>query len=235
LYKYLYLDKLKPEGEQSGDMAFGSALHLGLQTTLTMGDSSKGVEAFSTYWWLQTTKRLKYTRYGASELQEMGEVFLSRFARLHAKKIKPHQMEVRLYGEYAGIKLEGTPDVVGEFEGVPSIIDFKTSGYPYNKARTITSEQMMLYAHLTNNPAIRQVVYIVFVKGREPRIQILKRPFSDSELKAALDNIVVQAKELDNKVVFSQNRNGCGYQGGLCPFPELCYPELTKEEINEIK
>lgn len=227
LYKYLYLDKIKPEVEQSGDMAFGSAIHFALEQHLRDGDDI--VNSFEVYWNGEVKNNLKYGRYKHEELREMGIVLLERFKRLHAKKIKPIQLETRLYGELKGESVEGTPDCIGEFEGIKSIIDFKTSGVRYHKDKAQISEQMTLYNHLYNPDEILQYVYIVFIKGQTPSIQIVKYTPCLTEFTKMLENIETQINQLEilqganNPVLYSRNTSQCIRGEIMCPFFDKCW------------
>lgn len=214
-------------------MAFGSAIHLGIESFLT-GDDGK--EDFITYWDIEKTKDNRYSRYGWSELRAQGLILLSKFSTRYAKRIKIHQMEQRLYGEYKDIKLEGTPDVVGDFDGVPSIIDFKTSGANYHKEKIRTAEQLYLYSYLAKkhlNYEVKQIVYIVLVKGNTPSIQTaLVRELNQEESNRVLEDIYTDCKQLELmqvKKTFTRNLNSCIFgEKGECDFFRTCFP---KEKI----
>lgn len=228
LFKYLYLDKLKPNTPDSGDMKFGTALHMGLNVMLS--GEGDGVEYFTLYWDAQKTLENAYTRFKWSELREQGIVFLERFKRLHMKHFKPFFMEKREYGNIGDIRVEGTPDFVGTYKDVMSLVDFKTSATRYNPEKADISEQMHLYAYLVeqNNPDIKieQLVYVVFIKGTTPSIQVVVSPINRDRMKVILENIRLQGEELNARIEkdkWTKNFNGCGYQGGYCQFPERCY------------
>lgn len=232
LYKHLYIDKLTPEGPKSGDMAFGSAIHLAIETMLKQGGDWE--LDFKLFWEAEKLKDNTYTRNDWKALEEQGIKLLSRFERLHLKKFKPFMIEQTLTGTIRDIQLYGTPDFVGEYEGVRSVVDFKTAGYRYPKERLFTSEQMLLYTHLVNQSLkedyVKQLVYIVFIKGNEPSIQTLVRTVDKEDLKQALSNIDMQAcqlRELETTQLYTKNYNGCA-NGGKCQFFSKCFPHIKE-------
>lgn len=228
-YKYLYVDKLVQPGLPSADMAFGSAVHFAMEELFEGKDP---LQAFHVYWDQGKTK-LKYGRFQADRLEVIAEILLPRFQKLHAKKFVPYQSEIRLYGELNGIKLEGTPDMLGLYEGVESVIDFKTAAYRYPPEKVVLNEQMILYAYLAQTVAhypVKQVVYKVFTKERDPTIQTLVQELTPELLANTLANITVQCKNLDHlreTNQWSQNRNSCLMGEVRCAFFDTCWPLST--------
>lgn len=100
--------------------------------------------------------------------------------RLHISELKPFLkrinniwfLEERLYSDH--LKVAGTVDCIAEFDGVLSIIDFKTSRKP-KKAEWIKSYFMQgsAYAacfHELTGIAIKQVVIIMVVNNDDPQL-----------------------------------------------------------------
>lgn len=238
-YKLLYVDKLIPTVPKNADLMFGSAVHFALEQYLTSSADIK--EAFHIYWDRECEK-LSYGRFKQGELETQADILLTRFVNLHAKKIKVKQLEQRLYGTLHGdsnslIKVEGTPDLIGEYSGKLSIIDFKTAGYRYPNEKIFLNEQMYLYSHLArqNKFDIEQIVYIIFIKGSVPSIQTLVRPLDIVELDKVLVNIKAQCLQLDNlhkTNQWSYNSNSCKMGARQCDFFEQCWKGY-KNEPNE--
>jgi len=184
-FKLLYVDKLKPTiTSKSADLVFGSAVHFSLENYLKDGDDP--VESFKAYW-TPETPNLEYGRHNQACLESNAEALLPRFVRLHAKKFTVHQTEERLFGtlrEGSKVRLEGTPDLLGDYEGIPSVVDFKTAGYRYPKEKIFLNEQMFLYAHLARQQGypVKQLVHIVFIKGNTPSIQTLTLEIEETHL-----------------------------------------------------
>lgn len=228
LFKHLYVDKLTPSGPESGEMKFGTGLHLAINTVLAKdGDATAN---FDMFWDIQKTVDNAYGRFTWAELRDMAHVFISRFERLHAKKFKPHSMEERLHGRIGNSEISGTPDFIGEYNGVPSIVDFKTAGSRYNPEKATIAEQLFLYAYLARETLgyiAKQVVFIVFVKGPNPSIQSITADITTGQLNMVVENVLLQMQELEVKIEsgkFTKNLNGCGFGGARCQFPTRCYP-----------
>lgn len=168
-YKLRYIDGI--ETPSNLDLQFGTALHFGLQTMLS-GEPGYAQD-FEGYWNHQ--KHLDGSaRYSWEDLLRQGLTLLERFERMYLKKFKLFKQEERLESELNGIRCHGTPDFIGDFDGIPSIVDFKTASYSYHKECAQTSEQMIFYAWLAEKTlgfSAQQVVYIPFIKGDTPRIQ----------------------------------------------------------------
>ena len=228
-FRLVYVDKLKPTAiTKSADLVYGSSIHFALENYLKDGDDP--VESFKAYW-APEAANLEYGRHIQGCLESNAETLLSRFVRLHAKKFKVHQMEERLYGtirEGSTVRLEGTPDLLGEYEGTPSVVDFKTSGYRYPKEKIFLNEQMFLYAHLARQAGynVKQLVYYVFIKGNTPSIQTLALPLEDDYLKKVLANIEIQCDNLDKlreSGQWSYNSNSCQMGERKCDYFEHCW------------
>lgn len=219
-------------------MKFGTAIHMGVEAILT---GNKGyIELFELFWGLEQTRNNNYGRFGWEALREQGITLLTRFNRLHKKKFEVFEMEQRLYGSIDDIKVEGTPDLLGLYEGKKTVVDFKTSGFKYDKAKILASEQLHLYAYLAEQSGRfqpEQVAYVVFVKGPEPSIQCkgLITPIDRGRISTILANVRQQAKDIEFKIAnntFTRNFANCVGYGQKCSFYGECYDKVEiKEEI----
>lgn len=234
-YKLLYVDKLTQEGKHSADLQFGTSMHFAIENYLV--HKSDPVESFKMSW-EPAAHELEYGRMGREALEINADILLPRFERLHAKKIKVEQIEQRLFGTLKGsmgdIKVEGTPDVLGQYEGVPSVIDFKTSGFRYPKEKVYLAEQMYLYAHLAaqNGFKTEQVVFMVLIKGTTPSIQVLTRKITQGEIDRVISNIYIQCQALNKAEVsdlWSRNTNSCIMGERKCGFYQQCWEGYKNE------
>ena len=132
-------------------------------------------------------------------------------------------------------ELEGTPDLVGEYLGVPSIIDFKTSSRKYDPRQTIADEQMRGYALMLEKEGLytaEQIVHIPFVKHHtNPRIQtpiIIK--LTEETKAGTIENIENTCTEIREKKVFIKNTKQCVSGPIICPFFEKCHGDYKKEK-----
>jgi len=221
-YKFRYIDGIKEPGSESIDLHFGTAMHMGLESILSQNKDYQ--DLFNMYWDSIKEKELSVGALDWPTLKSHSEVFLSRFDRLHAKKFDKGDLEVQLEHE----DIYGTPDFIGEYEGVLSVVDFKTSSRPYIKER-LESEQMKIYAYLYHKKTgvlPKQVVYNVLVKMPEPRIQVLKADITDKGIESAMQNVRKQIELLEivkEKDLYTKNINSCMKGSYRCAYYELCH------------
>lgn len=220
-YKLIKIDGLKIP--QTGDMAFGSALHAGIHAALE-NDNAESV--FDLYWNSEKDKGLGFGRHNWEQLKDMGEKFMARFQRMHARKFVPQRMEERLYAEYKGIKFEGTPDFIGAYEGQLTVFDWKTSAYRYDKDKPEVALQLYLYAYLAmqNIKDFKPEVlgYLVFCKGTES-IQTLTWPFDENRMHELLESMHTYCSKVDLKKDFPKNPNACIMGSMKCHFFKQCW------------
>lgn len=220
-YKYLFIDKLKAETE-SGDMTFGSALHSALNADLTGQDGSA---VFELFWSSYKDKPLEYGRYKWADLAKLGTKFLQTFRTKYAPRIKLEFAETRLYGEYRGTKLEGTPDCLATFDGTRTLIDFKTSGQNYSADKGTIALQLYLYAYLliqNGHGPIDKLAYFVFNKGTGCIQTPLILDFSEERMKQFL-NQMTDHIELLSESTHCKNVGACLDYGKRCPFWTRCH------------
>lgn len=220
-FKYCYVDQLEPD-YVSGDLNFGSALHSGINAILQGED---GRQVFEIYWESYREKEVIYGRYGWEQLAALGTRFLTNFQSRHAKKYQLEQAEIRLYSEYNGTKLEGTPDFYGIYDGKRSLRDFKTSGYAYPKEKALTSLQLNLYTYLVHkngSPYPETLGYTVFNKGTGC-IQDLTWEFSEEKMYDALQSMCSYSEILSQGEKYPQNLNSCQMGASKCQYWSRCH------------
>lgn len=236
LYTYLYIDKLKVEEKESLALHFGTALHSALNALL---EGSDGNAAFTAYWDSVANMDFESGRHNHANLSDMGHIFIDRFQKLHLKNYKLLHGETRLFGSSpTGIQLEGTPDAIAEYKGKLSLIDFKTSSSRYQDGRVEASDQLRLYAYLAQQHygiKIEQLVYVVFIKQKEPSIQVLVQDLNQDELIIRIFNIEVQCSQLQAalKMQVAKNHNACFNYGRRCQYFNLCHPENKVDTDNK--
>jgi hypothetical protein len=231
-FKYKNIDNLDDNSDKSADLAFGTALHMGLQD---LYEGGTGIDCFNVYWNSLENSGLTYGRVGHRELENLGNVFIERFERLHKKKFEPMYIEQRVEVPKDGFIMAGTADLIAKYEGKVSVIDYKTAGYAYDKYKIIHNEQMYNYAYLVEKNygiKVEQVVYVVFVKNpREPRIQIISKSLNDEKLNYMLSNMdnvckrILKDKENND---FTRNPSSCVIGKNVCPFFNLCFKDASE-------
>lgn len=180
-------------------------------------DGEDPMLTFELYWESVRGKELTYSRFDWSGLQELGRVFIPRFLKLHAKKFKPFKFEERVSMPIGdGHTIEGTADFIGDFEGVPSIVDFKTSAGEYSHSKLLKNQQLWIYAAQAEHTwgyKAEQIVYMVFIKGQE-RIQIVKHPITKPKLDSMLKDVADMCNDLATRKTFPRNPECyCNFQG----------------------
>ncbi len=222
-YKYVVLDKIKPEGVESGDLAFGSALHFAINGIL-LGDD--GEELFRIYWASYRMKDLVYSRFKWEELRELGLNFCAKFKRLHAPKYEIVSAEVRLKADYEGLKLEGTPDFLGKYKDKISLRDFKTAGYNYMPEKQQIALQLNFYAYLVlQNKLVDRIDtlgYTVFNKGTSS-IQDMTWDFDENVMNNLLKDMKEYCVMTENQTQHPKNPNACLMGKNKCEFFENCW------------
>jgi hypothetical protein len=229
-FKLLYVDRLKAPVAHKADLSFGTAIHAGVQAYL---EGENGVDVFTAYWDSEKDKGLAYGRQDHASLRENGIVLLSRFERLHLKHFKPYKLEERIYVTEAGVALEGTPDFIGWYKDVPVIVDWKTAGYRYMPEKLTCNEQMPLYDFMAEKAygwKAEAHLYGVFIKGREPSIQMLQQKSDAAARAATLENVLAVCRELDSRSHWHQNRGGCLMGQYKCDMFGVCFPDKGSGE-----
>ncbi len=221
--KYLNVDKLG-EPAKSGDTAFGTAIHSAIASFLE-GENSR--EVFSILWDLEESKDLQYTRFRWGELKGIGDELLRKYEKGHGKKMELVFGEKRLYGEYKGVKLEGTLDFLGDYNGKMELVDFKTSAYSYDRDKVTCSLQLSLYAYLAEQnglPRPERLSYLTFVKSTKS-IQYTTRAHDGPLMYSQLDSMVNYVKLIEARDMTQEykNPNGCFIGTQRCQFFDKCW------------
>lgn len=223
-YELKHLLKLDDGSDKSGDMAFGTALHLAIQDLFEGGN---GHDVFNVFWEAATNKELEYTRYKHDELAEFGKEFIDLFVP-KMSMFKPLHLEQKLMmpvtAEYG---FSGTADFLGEFKGVKSVVDWKTSALPYTGYKIRCNEQMYGYAELAYNQLqfeAEQAVYVVFIKDhKNPRIQVKVTPLTREKVTKKLDNIKAICHDIHNRTTYHKNSSQCVIGSRVCRFFNTCH------------
>lgn len=217
LYKLQYIDKIE-RPTKSGDMFFGTSVHLALNAYFEGDDP---ISQFNLIWNSIENDAYEFGRFDWHALKAMGLVFIERFVERHAKKYEAFKVEDKLACNINGFNVEGTADFIGLYEGKRSIVDFKTSYSPYDKKKLLSSEQLTLYAimaHALYGYEIEQIVYVVFVKSTT-RIQVLTLDITSQTLHDTLTNVTLMMKDLDSRTQFQKNKINCP----KCAYFNTCY------------
>lgn len=226
-YNMLYLQGYK-HATESGDMHFGTAMHLGIQSHFEGEDA---ITQFRVYWEsIKGHPLITYARYQWKDYANLGEVFLARWVRLHSKKYKLFKSEERIHMKIGEFKYAGTPDFIGYYEDEPAIVDFKTSASEYSVDKLLSNEQLWSYVPLARSLGFDPKVlrYVVFVKGAE-RIQTnVKIVLTEEMLSSKLENMKMQMRDLSTRSEFPKNPSGCFMGTHRCELFSNCFQGENK-------
>lgn len=221
-FDYTYIQKI-PEGATDSDLRFGTALHASLNEELI---NKNGKELFKVYWESEKEKFQDTGRFNWDQLNDLGNKFLTTFGRKYAKDLIVQEAEVRAYSEYKGIKIEGTADFIGTYQGRPCVLDFKSSAYNYKREKSVVALQLYLYSYLATSKlgfVPETLCYMVFNKGTGT-IQVLEWDYKRDKQIEALDNMVkyIQGFQQD-KQEFPKNYNSCIIGTRKCKYWSRCH------------
>lgn len=217
-FKLKYLDKLESTQDKGIDLEFGTAIHAAIAASFEGIDPTT---VFRIHWGSIKDRPLKSYRYNYDMLSGIGDRLLSKWSRLHSSHYKPLHVEKKLQWELGGFKMQGTPDFIGEYKGVLSIVDWKTSNMKYDRRKLEADEQMPLYAYAAKKALgldIKQVVYAPLIKGTESVQTPLVLPISQKDVEKKLDNVIDHMRFLASTETFIKNRKHCG----LCDYWDQC-------------
>jgi hypothetical protein len=223
LFELTRIKGLSDGSEHNGDLLFGSAIHLAIQDILEGGEGTGVFEVFID----SLSDDVVWGKLDKEALLPMGKRLLEIFKEEHKADIVPEHIEQRLEVELNGVKIGGTPDCLGLYKGIPSVIDFKTSAMPYDNIKGFVDAQMPLYAAMAKEIhgfEAKQGVYIVLVKDpRNPRIQVKKQTFDSKFILDRLSNTLLTFKQIEAMKEFPRNSASCKTWAGLCPLFKECY------------
>lgn len=221
--------------ELSGDVAFGSCLHLGIQDLFEGGD---GLDVFSVSWGLNENKALEYSRYKHADLLSIGISLVEIFRDEHMHKFTPALcpktgaplIERRLEGKVGEHAFCGVVDLIGGFSGLLSAVDWKTAAYPYDAYKINVNEQLYGYVDLAAQELginIEQIVYGVGIKDiKNPRWQFKKAVVTKDKQTAILTNMEQTCTDIVTKRdagCFIKNPTACVIGKRVCPFFSKCH------------
>ena len=223
-YRMQYVDGISAGVALSADLAFGTAVHGGLEAMLKGSDF---LELFDLLWEHAGNQGLEYGRFNWEYLADCGRSLLSKFQKQHLKDIEVVKLEERLFGSMGPHKYEGTPDVIGLYKGVPSVMDFKTSAYRYDPDKIVVASQLFDYAVLARqngvDPVPVQAVYFVLVKSSVSVQRPLIYPFEDGLLESCEARTVQWIEIIKQDSSLPRNTSGC-IRGPLkCEYFDKCW------------
>lgn len=215
-------------------LKFGSVVHEVLE-----GYMSNKEVSFERLWAKYKNMEMKYSykENNWQNLNEVGPVLIKRIKAIcSSNKIKSYKykdkfaVEVQdIYDCGDNIYLTRTFDVIGEVQGKPSVIDFKTAAKKYSEGvEEEISEQLTAYSlphSLEGIPQVEQVVFLVGTKAKSPSGQLIEVRRSKERTQQFLDDlhkIAIMVREGN----YFRDRSvlNCGTANNqYCQYYSLCY------------
>lgn len=168
-YRLHYVERLRPKIPDAG-LIFGQVVHRALAAFFE--DGIEPTTSFASAWSDLEDEVMSFGRSESWEtLLKKGVALLTKFLREEAPRLggitaieKPFWLAVTTLN----LPLVGVIDLVADFDGVRTVIDFKTAAAAYQAHEVALSDQLTAY-HLAE-PDVEQVALCVLVKTKEPRI-----------------------------------------------------------------
>ena len=223
-YKLNVLDSTDRVTDLNPNLIFGTTVHEALNTMLKY-DYEMSVSVFEMAWKVHKDRPVRWDRDSWDDYRSMGITFLRKFDQYQLKRFKYLSGEKRLYAAYEGINLEGTPDAVVEYDGIHTLVDFKTSAYNYDKDRVRASLQLYLYAYLCLRNGIRvdQVMYLPFIKNTGSIQTPLIETIDNDKMHNMLDDMKEYVSLLSVNTTFPKNVNSCIVGTNKCDYFNYCW------------
>lgn len=195
--------------QRSSALEYGTALHLGIRTIL---DGEDGVEPFIMYWDSLKDTHMQYYEHSWKNLRELAvDNFLPNFKSRHSKKFSNYSQELQMStGFLDKHSIKGTADFFGSYEGIPTVVDWKTSSRAYRKNKIEVNLQLYVYAKLikeTQGITPKQIMYKVFNK-KDGSINTLKKELTESEIDDSFKLIENAAKNMLHAIETKQLHHG---------------------------
>lgn len=222
-YKLQWILDITAEGLKSSDLAFGTALHTGVAAYLY---GNEGIDVFTKAWQALDLREYQWYEFDWDAYYEIGCTLLEKFNKYHKKHYKPVLIEERQYGLIGAVKYEGTPDFVGEYKGVPSLIDFKTTKYRYEKSKIEVADQLYSYCHLliqNNVYTPKQIILLPFCKTTMSIQDPLIKSVTKESIHDKVENMKLWIGDLQKRTIFPQNHNSCILGKRKCEFFDRCH------------
>lgn len=169
-YRLYYVENVRPKTPDA-TLLFGRTIHQALEALFRNGTDP--VTAFADAWDPLEDTSIRYkSRESWEILNAKGIALLEKFVADELTRIG----EVRTVEKSFELSITGfdSPflgviDLIADFDGTPTVIDFKTSASAYAAHEVALSDQLTAYQ--LAEPQIEQTALCVLVKTKEPKIE----------------------------------------------------------------
>jgi hypothetical protein len=187
---------------KSSALEFGTAMHSAIEAAF---DGDDPIALFTMYWDSLKGVEMQYYQHSWEDLRDLAvNKFIPNFVSRHRKKFgkvitREQKLSMPFLGDHT---LEGTMDLLSEYEGVVTLTDWKTSTAPYKQSKIEKNPQMYIYAALAkanNLPVPEQLQYKVFVKTTGNIQTIQRKNLTDSDIHTN----IVQVENIASTILWS--------------------------------
>lgn len=197
----------KQPGPQSADLEFGTAMHSAINA---IWHNEEGEDVFNVHWESLRDKELTYSRFKYDDLRDLGVKFCRRFKSHYAHRFSIDKAEIRLQGDFEGLRLNGQFDYYGGLDGDLALLDLKTSAYNYPAEKKDVALQLNLYAYLMLQNGYEppsKLGYIVLSKGGGSIQAPLTWDFNEATCLAFVKDMVSYCRLYDGLTEYPRNPN----------------------------
>lgn len=222
-YRLHYVENLRPRITDA-DLVFGKLVHEALAQLFRTG--ADAAESFDNAWLVLQNEPLTYgDRESWQILRDKGGALLRKFLDEEAPRIsavraieKPFTLNVTSLEA----PLIGIIDLVADFDGTSTVIDFKTAKAAYPGHEVSLADQLTAYQ--LAEPDAEQVAFCVLVKTKEPRIDWHISRRDGGNLSAYLTKVEHIAGEIAAGHFYQRPGRWCSY----CDFLPVCLGDQRK-------
>jgi RecB family exonuclease len=224
-YRLYYVERLRPR-VLAAALVFGQVVHVALSSYFRDGEDP--VSVFDELWNSSKTTELAYkTRESWDGLRTAGLALLAKFVQEERPKVTNIQASERRFElaiDGLTVPLIGAVDLVADFDGKPTVIDFKTAASAYDDHEAALSDQLTAYQ--LAEPEAEQTALCVLVKTKEPQIEWLVEERKPAQLGEFLEKAEYVAGEIIAGQFYKRPGKWCTW----CDYLPVCLGNETAVE-----
>ncbi len=216
-YRLYYIENLRAK-QMSASLAFGQAVHEALAELFRNGEDP--VKRFQEEW--QTARDIELD-YGAKDswekLKITGEILLAKFVAEELpslSQVTAIEKVFKLRISNLDLPFVGIIDLVANFSGKRTVIDFKTAGQTFEQHEVILSDQLSAYQ--LAEPTAQQVALCVLVKSKVPKVEWHLTNRTPAQLTEYLTKVGLIAQEITAGHFYKRPGKWCAW----CDFLPVC-------------
>jgi len=224
-YRLYYIENLRPK-KPAASLVFGKIIHEAL--AVLFRNEADPVMHFLEQWKLPEEMEVELN-YGPKEswdkLQACGRALLEKFIREELQKlgnIRATEKVFELNVTTLDFPLVGVIDLVADVDNKPTVVDFKTGAFAYQKHEVELSDQLTAYQ--LAEPDVVQSALCVLVKTKEPKIEWHKSTRTGGHLVEFLDKAQLVSHEIFAGHFYKRPGKWCSW----CDYVPVCVGDEQK-------